>query len=95
MPSVFLCTRFCVRALKQCQLAADLRRLLQALQNFGQVVPFSILFEAFASFHSAPHFSAARASQADRRSAPSSSLHSSLRPPAARRRSKQIATLAL
>jgi hypothetical protein len=33
-----------------------LETLLQALQNFGQVVPFSILFEAFASFHSAPHF---------------------------------------
>ena len=55
-PSVFLCARFCVGALKQCQLAADLRRLLQGLQNFGQVVPFSILFEAFASFHSAPRF---------------------------------------
>jgi hypothetical protein len=36
-------------------LEADLRRLLQALQNFGQVVPFSILLPAFASFHSAPH----------------------------------------
>src|SRR3569832_1598735 len=32
------------------------RRLLQALQNFGQVVPFSILPAAVASFHSAPHF---------------------------------------
>lgn len=33
-----------------------LRRLLQALQYFGQVIPFSILPAAFAAFHSAPHF---------------------------------------
>jgi len=35
---------------------ADLSRLLQSLQNFGQVAPFSILPAAFASFHSAAHF---------------------------------------
>src|SRR5258708_12971048 len=35
---------------------AALRRLLQALQYFGHVVPFSILPAALASFHSAPHF---------------------------------------
>jgi hypothetical protein len=33
-----------------------LRRLLQSLQNFGQVAPFSTLLVAFASFHSAAHF---------------------------------------
>jgi len=93
-PSVFLCARFSVRALKQCQLAADLRRLLQG--NFGQVVPFSILFEAFASFDLRRASSAAHASQADRRAAPSLSLRSSLCSPAvARSRSRQIATLAL
>ena len=37
-------------------LLAALRRLLQALQYFGQVMPFSTLPAAFASFHSAPHF---------------------------------------
>jgi hypothetical protein len=30
--------------------------LLQALQNFGHVVPFSTLLAAFASFHSTAHF---------------------------------------
>jgi hypothetical protein len=29
---------------------------LQALQNFGHVVPFSTLLAAFASFHSTAHF---------------------------------------
>ena len=36
--------------------AAALSRLLQSLQNFGQLDPFSVLPEAFASFHSAAHF---------------------------------------
>ncbi len=31
------------------------RRLLQSLQNFGQVVPAATVFAAFACFHSAPH----------------------------------------
>jgi hypothetical protein len=35
---------------------APFRRLLQALQNFGQVIPFSTLPPAFASRHSTPHF---------------------------------------
>jgi len=33
-----------------------LRRLLQALQNFGHFIPFSTLPAAFISFHSAAHF---------------------------------------
>src|SRR5262245_38252488 len=37
-------------------LEADLRRLLQSLQNFDQVAPFSTLLAAFASFHSTAHF---------------------------------------
>jgi hypothetical protein len=36
--------------------AAALSRLLQSLQNFGQVAPFSVLPAVFASFHSAAHF---------------------------------------
>src|SRR5262245_1656603 len=40
----------------RCYLEADLRRLLQSLQNFGQVAPLSTLLAAFASFHSAAHF---------------------------------------
>ena len=39
-----------------CYLAADFRRLLQALQYFGQVVSFSTFPPAFASFQSAAHF---------------------------------------
>jgi len=37
-------------------LEADFRRLLHALQNCGQVCPFSTLLAAFASFHSDAHF---------------------------------------
>jgi hypothetical protein len=56
MPSVFselallfVCAfeKFLMRAIW------NLRRLLQVLQNFGQVVPFSILPGSFALFHSA------------------------------------------
>jgi hypothetical protein len=36
--------------------AAALSRLLQSLQNFGQVAPFSVLLAVFVSFHSAAHF---------------------------------------
>jgi hypothetical protein len=37
-------------------LYAPFRRLLQALQYFGQVVPFWTLPAALAAFHSSPHF---------------------------------------
>ena len=36
--------------------AAALSRLLQSLQNFGQVAAFSVLPAAFVSFHSSAHF---------------------------------------
>ncbi len=48
--------RACFKVFDACQFDADLRRLLQALQYFGQVAPFSTLPAAFASFHSTPHF---------------------------------------
>jgi hypothetical protein len=35
---------------------AALSRLLQSLQNFGQVAAFSVLPAAFVSFHSSAHF---------------------------------------
>src|SRR6476469_3285170 len=56
-PSSFLlCSLRRVEKIWSCYFAAALSRLLQSLQNFGQVVPFSVLPAAFVSFHSAAHF---------------------------------------
>src|SRR6187401_439324 len=52
-PSSFLS---CAVKIQPRYFAAALSRLLQSLQNFGQVAPFSVLPAAFVSFHSAAHF---------------------------------------
>src|SRR4029079_9604017 len=56
-PSSFLlCSLRRVEKIWPRYFAAALSRLLQSLQNFGQVAPFSVLPAAFVSFHSAAHF---------------------------------------
>src|SRR4029079_1319612 len=55
-PSSFFSFVTCAEKNQQRYFAAALSRLLQSLQNFGQVAPFSVLPAVFVSFHSAAHF---------------------------------------